>query len=575
MGLISFHSSVVATGYMKYGMLRLAASSLQESLNKWMLSSIVVVSFVMLIAELRIHIKDKRSLKLLWVFVVSLLFFLFSTWAIRRYWLPEKSFLMNILTHAEVFVLALILGRFLMKMRWNVSFKLSRVKYAIGPGLVLISLLLLLNLGIIIDRTLSTPKGPNVIFIIVDALRADHVSCYGYSRSTTPSIDALSSHSILFKNAISAAPWTTPSIGSMFTSQYPAVLGFKNEPIIIGQEFLTIAEIFKENNYQTKGIISYAFVSSSLGFNQGFDSYDEENAKGHGHISSPSITDKAISFLRKRGNTKFFLFLHYFDPHYDYVLHEDYDYYPDYDGPLHSSQPIRELREKAPHMRANDIKYIKALYDSEIRFTDEYIGKLMDELKELKLYDNTLIVFTADHGEEFLERGDYWIGHTKKLYQEQIHVPLIVKLPESNEQRIVHEYVGLIDLMPTVIDYAGLWIPKTYRHEGQIIDASSALEPGKRIIMSETRRWVVLQSATWRGWKLILDPYTKSKQLFDLQKDPAESENLAAKNNEALQEMEVTLQKWNSQMRSRRTEAERPTFAEEQKKHLRSLGYLQ
>lgn len=556
-------------------MFRLAASSLQESLNKWMLLSIVVVSFVAFLVELRICIKDRRMLKIFWVSFVSLLFFLLSTWAIKRYWLPEKSLLMNILTHAELFVLALILGRALVKMRWDVSLNLSRIKYAKEPGVVLISLMLLLNLGIVVDRKLNGPKGPSVVLIIIDTVRVDHVGCYGYRRNVTPNIDRLSSHSILYKNAISAAPWTSPSLGSMFTSQYPAVLGFKGKPIIIGQEFLTMAEIFKENNYQTKGIISYAYVSSSLGFNQGFDSYDEENAKGHGHISSPSITDKAISFLRKRGNTRFFLFLHYFDPHYDYVLHEDYDYYPDYDGPLHSGQPIRELREKAPHMRANDIEYIKALYDSEIRFTDEYIGKLLDELKELELYDNTLIVFTADHGEEFLERGNYWIGHTKTLYQEQIHVPLMIKLPESNKQRIVHEYVGLIDLMPTIIDYTGLWIPETYRHEGQIIDASNAPEPGNRIIMSETKRWAVLQSATWKGWKLIYNPLVKSRKLFNLEKDPAESSNLAAENDGALQEMEVVLQRWNNQMKSRRTEARQPDFAEEQKKHLRSLGYLQ
>ena len=540
-----------------------------------MLLSIVVVSFVAFLVELRICIKDRRMLKIFWVSFVSLLFFFLSTWAIRRYWLPEKSLLMNILTHAEVFVLALILGRALVKMRWDVSLNLSRIKYAKEPGVVLISLMLLLNLGIVADRKLNGPRGPSVVLIIIDTLRADHVGCYGYRRNTTPSIDKLSSHSILFKNAISAAPWTGPSIGSLFTSQYPAALGFRGKPIIIDQNFLTLAEIFKENNYETKGIISHAYVSSSLGFGQGFDSYDEENAKGHGYISSPSITEKTISFLRKNRNGEFFLFLHYFDPHFDYIMHDDYNYFPDYDGPLYSSQPIRDLREKAPRMSTSDIEYLKASYDSEIKFTDKHIGRVLDELKEIGLYDNTLIVLTADHGEEFLERGDHWIGHTKKLYQEQIHVPLIIKLPRGDKQEIVHEFLGLIDLMPTIVDYAGLWIPDRYEHAGQIVGVSGAEELGDRIIISQTRRWAVLQSATWRGWKLILDPYTKSKQLFDLQKDPAESRNLATKNDKALKEMTTVLQKWNTQMKSRKTEAEQPTFAEEQKKHLRSLGYLQ
>ncbi len=574
-GLISFHASIVPTGYIQYGMFRLTASILQESLNKWMFLSIVVVSFVAFLVELRIRIKDRRMLKVFWLSFVSILFFFLSTWALRRYWLPEKSFLMNILVHAEMFLLAIILGRVLMKMKWKTSPKLLRIRHTRKPGLVLIVFLLLLNLGIIIDRRINSPTGPNIVLIIVDTLRADHVGCYGYSRNTTPSIDRLSLNSILFKNAISAAPWTTPSIGSMFTSQYPAVLGFRDKPIIIDQRFLTLTEIFKENNYVTKGIISHAHVSSALGFGQGFDSYDEENAKGHGYISSPSITEKAICFLRTRKNRKFFLFLHYFDPHFDYILHEDYDYYPDYNGPLHSSQPIRELREKAPQMTADDARYIKALYDSEISFTDEHIGVVLDELKNLGLYDNTLIILTADHGEEFLERGDYWIGHTKKLYQEQIHVPLIMKLPGHNEQEIMHEYLGLINLMPTIVDYAGLWIPGEYRCEGQTIDMSDIEELGNRAIFSQTRRWTSLQSVTWKGWKLIYNPIVKSRQLFNLQKDPAESRNLARENDKALNAMEIVLQKWNGQIKSRKTQAEEPDFAEEQKRHLRSLGYLQ
>jgi len=245
----------------------------------------------------------------------------------------------------------------------------------IFAGVILLSIS---KLGIFSKYKFEKIKEPNVILIIIDTLRTNHLSSYGYKRETTPNIDKFASESYLFKNVISAAPWTTPSIGSIITSQYPAVLGYNDQPVILDSRFITLAEIFKKNNYITGGVIAHQYISTSFGFDQGFDFFDEENAKGHGHISSPSITKKAVSFLKDNQNKKFFLFLHYFDPHYDYILHENYNYYPDYDGPLFSGEPIFKLREIAPSFSDNDIDYIKALYDSEINFTDEHIGKLLD-----------------------------------------------------------------------------------------------------------------------------------------------------------------------------------------------------
>ena len=485
-------------------------------------------------------------------------------------------------------VVIALLFRLVRKLKWEriltiikAIFIIIKIRHVRRMAFVLVVFLLILNSAIVVDKRINlakgidSPKGPNVILIVVDTLRADHLSCYGYNRKTSPNIDNLSLDSILFKNAIAPAPWTAPSIGSLLTSQYPSVLGFTDDAVKINDKFLTLAEVFKGNYYKTKGIISHVYASHEMGFNQGFDAYDEDNSRGTGYISSPSITEKAISFIKKHHKKhKFFLFLHYFDPHCNFFMHPNYNYYPNYSGTLASNLNILELLEKAPTMSADDIKYLKALYDSEISFTDEYIGKLLDKLKELRLYDNTLIIFTADHGEGFLERGDYWIGHTKTLYQELIHVPLIIKLPGNNKGKISDKYIGLIDLMPIIIDYAGLRIPN--EHEGEIVNINDEKELKSKIIISETKKKANLQSVIRRPWKFIYEPNQNLKQLFNLKKDPIESKNVALKNERILKEMETILQKWNDYVKLKKSEAKAqiPNFTEEQKKRLKSLGYI-
>jgi arylsulfatase A-like enzyme len=216
------------------------------------------------------------------------------------------------------------------------------------------------------------------------------------------------------------------------------------------------------------------------------------------------------------------------------------------------------------------------LYDSEISFTDEYIGNLLGEVKELGLDDKTLIVFTADHGEEFLERGDFWIGHDKKLYQEQIHVPLMIRLPEKNQGKIVDEYVGLIDLMPSIVNYAGLSIPEKYQHEGKVLDLSKKEELNNRIILSETQRNASLLSVIWKGWKMIHDPEMNTTELFNLKTDPSELENVMSENETILKTLQDILEEWNAYIKTEmpQTKAEKPRFTEEQKEKLRSLGYI-
>lgn len=587
--IISIHN-ITANQYARFKMYRSIAYSLQKSLNKWIaiafivsliITAIVIISFKLIKVLLRsrwksyiagvleIHLRDKYKAKImLRSFMFCLLFLLISGWAVNRFWLPFLFHPISLLGDVGVFIVALFLGWSLTNVKWKRVFNVT--------GLSLIMLLISYNIFLSINGKMSSPKGPNVILIIIDTLRADHVGCYGYQRNTSPRIDEFSEDSVIFKNAIASAPWTTPSIANIFTSKYPAEMGFKDEPVVLKDSLLTLTEIFKENRYRTKGIISHAFISSELGFDQGFDSYDEENSKGHGYISSPSIAQKAITFLEKNRNNKFFLFLHFFDPHYDFILHEKYNYFPDYDGFLYSGQPIDKLRNRAHNMSPDDIRYIKALYDSEISFTDEFIGSIFDKLKEMDLYRDSLIILTADHGEEFAEREDFWIGHGTKLYQELIHVPLVIKLSKNKIKKTIDEYIGLIDLMPTIVDLVGIRLPREYKHDGKIVSLDKDEELTNNIIISETQILAPLQSVIWKGWKYIYDKEINFKKLFSLKNDPAELQNVIAENEEISNTLDEILHKWNGYIQSelKHSEVNKPKFTEEQKEILRSLGYI-
>ena len=583
---VSCHQ-VLSNQYLKYDMLRLIPISFQKHLNYWVILftaySLILALSVLILKHLRsIIFPEFYKLRITIAGLLCSFFLFYGVYAINEYWLSYSNFHpVNLLADMIWLLLTFLPGRLLLKIKWERFFNAVLVqKFSKGIAGLCLMTLFLLNVSLFVDAKLNAPKGPNVLFLVIDTLRADHLGCYGHNRDTSPYIDDLAEHSTMFEHAISSAPWTAPSISSMFTAQYPAVLGFKDENLTVKLRhyFVTLAEVFRENNYKTKGLISHTLLSSRLGFAQGFDSYDEKNAKGHGHISSNSLLKKATAFLKANKDKKFFLFVHFFDPHYDYILHEEFNFYPGYKGPLQSSEPVKRLRRIARELEESDIEYIKALYDSEIRFTDLHIGNLIEQLKTLKLFDDTLIVLTADHGEEFLERGDYWIGHTRKLYQEQIHVPLIIKLPQETEGKTIEEYVEVMNLMPTLVNYIGLKFSAEYEHEEIIFPLITEHSGSNRPIISETQRnGVKLQSVILDDWKYIYNLNTYSQELYKLTNDPGESENLASLNQERLQKMEMTLQDWDDYAQSKiaGTTIQEGMLTKKQMERLKSLGYVQ
>ena len=367
--------------------------------------------------------------------------------------------------------------------------------------------LLVLGLSLIVIGAGScTADDPNVVLVVVDTLRADRLGCYGYETDTSPSIDEFARYSHLFEHAYATAPWTTPSVASIFTGRYPSSVGISDREVGLIDELVTLAELFTQRGYLTKGIVSHFFIDERLGFARGFELFNSREAGcGRSYASAPGVTEKAIRFIHRNGDGPFFLFVHYFDPHYDYVMHAVLNTYPEYEGRLLSDDvKISKLRElsKGRELNRRDRRYLEALYDSEVCFTDHNVGLLLDALKQRGLYDDAMIVFTADHGEELGTAPDGWVGHTKRLSQEMIRVPLMIKMPGQKQGRRILAPVSLVDLMPTLARAIGMPIPAGV--QGRPIEIGNE-EASARPVFAETRREASLDMVVSGRWKLVYD----------------------------------------------------------------------
>ena len=344
----------------------------------------------------------------------------------------------------------------------------------------------------------------NVLLISIDTCRADYLSCYGYKRKTTPNIDALAAEAIVFSNVISPVPITLPSHCSMLTGTIPPYHSIHNNAEFkLSESNVTLAELLKANGYATGAVISAFVLNSQFSIGQGFDTYNDKFEQTHfaGNIAERKggqTSRIAIDWLEKHKNEKFFLFLHYYDPHDDYVPPE----------PFAS-------------------EFADNLYAGEIAYADHCIGQVLEKLKELKLDKSTLIIITSDHGEMLGEHGED--THMYFIYQGAVKVPLIFKVPGRQKHKVINKTVGLIDIVPTVCGL--LKIPSPPQIQGEDLSAffgKSNPKLRQRYLYSESlyaTRYGVnsLLGVVTDGWKYI---QTTRPELYDLAKDPAERTNL-------------------------------------------------
>ena len=321
------------------------------------------------------------------------------------------------------------------------------------------------------------PDRPNVIIISIGSLRADHLGCYGYGRTTSPNIDSLAGDAFLFEEAYSAANWAAPSDMTMLTSLYPSVHGVNGHPApgVLGRDIKTLPEYLKASGYYTAGFYYGDDLSPAHGFDRGFDRYERKD------FIRPELGE-ALSLMDSRRSAKapFFLFMHVGDVHYPYMAASQKDaryaklYGPDYTGPIKEGGPEEwaaleeRLADSDDTSDSPDLRHIVGLYDGAINYTDKYLGELVKGLKDKGLYDDTVIVLLSDHGEEFGEHGRF--GH-EQVYREGLHVPLIVRFPSWVSERAgygaprrIDALAGLIDLVPTLLETLGVEFKST--HEG-------------------------------------------------------------------------------------------------------------
>lgn len=405
-------------------------------------------------------------------------------------------------------------------------------------------------------------KGCNIIVIGIDTLRADHIGFYGYQRNTTPGIDDFARKSFVFTNAVSQSSWTLPSFMSMFTSEYPSRHGVTNKYTSFADEgavianlskscpgCVTLAELLQQNGYATVAFTGDAGVGSEFGFSKGFDYYYENKTFG----GLEDSFSKATEWLTLNKDKKFFLFLHGYDAHGSFDANAtktfySTDYHGSYKGTKDEYLRLRNLTIYGMefNMSSEDIEFWNDWYDNKVLAADKKFASFVRELESLDLLNNTIIVVTSDHGNEIYEHKGFDHGHT--LYDELIHVPFIVHLPNQNGLKI-DQQVRLIDIMPTVIGLVGINLNEKVRSKMQGTSLVPAIH-GKNLKLnafSETDYLLLSYKRslrTYDGWKFIYTLNSDQKELYNLNTDPKERINLINKEPKKAEELEKELYKW-------------------------------
>jgi len=450
-------------------------------------------------------------------------------------------------------------------------------KSTVAAGALIAVFVILLNIFLPIYKNLNTPDGPNVILITIDTLRADHLGAYGYERDTSPNIDKLAEDGVLYENAFSQASWTYPSLASIHTSLYPSQVSRFSMHLKISDSLLTIAEYMKNNFYGTIGVVANRYASKTYGFAQGFDVFEERNIMDHDSITSQLVTDTAVDSIDKYGKKPFFLWIHYMDPHSLYNHHPEHAYRQENSSNIPVPLKERELAPIADSLNEADLRFIVDTYDEEISYTDEYVGKLIEALKDKGLYDNTIIVLTSDHGEEFLDRNRF--GHVVTLYNELIHIPLIMHNPLDDQLKgtTVSQNVEIRSIAGTIAEECG--IPNNNFKGINLIRTPSEDMDGEFVFSQRgkiSEKLPVKRAVFMKEWKLIENVEDGTFELYNLANDPREKTNLFGSGQPGISELENLLM---SQLSGFNpvlvAEPELAKPSEEDIKQLKALGYVE
>ncbi|MFN7953200.1 MAG: sulfatase [bacterium] len=423
------------------------------------------------------------------------------------------------------------------------------------------------------------PKPPiSIVLLSLDTLRADHLGCYGYARPTSPRLDALASESILFEHARTPVPWTTAAHMTMLTSLEPDV--HKVTHTALAETRFTGPERLHEAGYATAGFVNATALDHRFGFTRGFDAYEYVDRQ----TGSAVINQKALDWLASVGDRPFFLFVHF------YVVHNPYDPPEEFRAPFVSAYRAEDVARTGigpyhPPVTFSDAERqaMIDLYDGGVRYGDHEAGVLLDGLAKLGVLDRTAVFVTSDHGEGFGEHGLY--NHGNSLYEELLHVPLIVRLPgKLGAGRRVSTAVSHVDLLPTFFALAGIGdapglmgrslLPAL---QGGALPAQPVWADGAGSQALVDGNWKVIVNGEGRAKRIPAWKSTGPTELYDLANDPGELQNLAQarpQDAQRLLERAQAIQR-DHRMLAKAVATSHTELPDDVRERLKSLGYLE
>jgi arylsulfatase A-like enzyme len=437
-------------------------------------------------------------------------------------------------------------------------------------------------------EALRTSLGaPSVVLVVLDAGRADHFGAYGYARATTPHIDRLAREGVVFERAYTPAVYTLGAMASVWTSQYPdrhhAEVSFSAR---LPADRLTLAELLGAQGIHTAGFVSNTIAGAFNGFDRGFGEFHEvwrEQATS----TADGIARTVPGWIAGQTARRFFAYVHFREPHCPYDPPPPFDTRFGPDGPIPRDRRgacgpgtwIIEVNQGRRPLAPAERDHLVRLYDGNLAFADEVVGEIRAALEKAGLLEKTVVIVTADHGEALFEHG--WIGHNVQLYDESVHVPLIVRFPAGKGPAPGTRIRGLADLLdvaPTVADLFGVLGRggSLRQFQGRSLLPVTTGAEGESAVLSRTVWDRPRYARREGGYKFIYDTRTGGEELYDLERDPAETRNLVGSDPLRAAWSRQSLHHWIASVAraSAAGTAEVPTLSHDQCENLKALGYI-
>jgi arylsulfatase A-like enzyme len=421
--------------------------------------------------------------------------------------------------------------------------------------------------------------GRNVILIVADSLHAKHLSTYGYERETSPAIDRLAQNGVRFDKAYSQTSWTLSSISSLFTSQQQERHGVLELNQRLDERFDTLAELFSAKGYRTVGLIQNGILWKETGLGQGFDEYTTFPYDGDG---VERIVTRAQEVLQEVSDRPLFLYVHFTPPHQPYqppTVYSDAFVDADYDGPVDGSiRSCAVLNHEKPPVDGPDVRHLLNLYDGNIRFVDDQIGRVLDTAQDKAELEDSLVILTSDHGEAFFQHGAQ--GHNAHVFEEMVHVPMIFSAPGSTlfAGGTVQTPVSLLDIMPTLIDLVGL-APLEKKLDGTSLAPFLGADPPhrpERTLFYSSRYKDELDRVQFAvrsdGYKLVVK--RGNAALYDMERDHKERNDVSLAHPIRAQALWCRLGEWWRTARAESIHSSSSAPTDEVLEQLKALGYV-